>query len=169
MATFTSVHDAHDHSGVPGVGGSTPAFTGCIATRTTDQSVNTATDTSVSFSGTEEADSDGFHDTVTNPERITIPSGKAGKYLLNAYVIWAPNATGWRRVGFGKNGASLAGGTSTENNLGGSDYHQQNVSMVATLAVGDYVTVQVYQQSGATRTLSGTVVPLRFSATRIGS
>src|SRR4051812_2496693 len=44
-----------------------------------------------------------MHDTSSNTERMTIPSGGGGKYLVGANCAWAPNGTGSRGLscGFG--------------------------------------------------------------------
>jgi hypothetical protein len=151
--------------------GGTPSFVGCIAVRTTDQTgVATATNTAVSFTGTDELDTDAFHDPASNPSRITIPSGKGGKYLLTGYVIWDSDTTGQRRILFYKNGSVLIGGTNTLGSLaGGIGYAQQTTSIVVALAVADYVELYVTQNSGTNRTLSGATAALRFSATLLGT
>lgn len=163
-------HSTIDHTGITGVGG-TPAFVGCIAIRSTDQTgIVTVTDTVVSFTGTDELDTDAFHDPASNASRITIPSGKAGKYQLSAYVIWDSDQTGQRRLGFSKNGTGLGGGTNVlGSTAGGIGYAQQTTTMTLALAVGDYVEVLVQHNSASNRTLQGSVVPLRFTVTFLGT
>lgn len=153
-----------------GGGGGGSAVVGCIAVRTTDQTgIVTATDTAVSMTGTDEKDTDGFHDPGSNPSRITIPAGLGGTYLLQGYILWDGNTVGNRRLQFAKNGTLLAGGTTGQvvpNDLG---FQQQTSSMTVDLVAGDYVEMSVQQTSGANRTLSGSIVPLRFSVMKIGS
>ena len=55
----------------------------------------------------EDFDTDGFHSTSSNTSRITIPSGKGGKYLLVAQTTFASNATGVRIWKIFKNGSEL--------------------------------------------------------------
>lgn len=155
----------HEYESAPAA-----AFIGCIATRTANQTgIVTAVATMVDFTGTDELDTDAFHDPSTNPSRITIPTGRAGKYLLNAYVIWDSDGTGQRRLGFAKNGALIGGGTGQIEALNDTGFNQQNSSMVLALAEADYVEVSVLQNSGGNRTLTASAAALRFSATFLGT
>lgn len=65
----------------------TPANS-CSAYHNTTQSVTDA----VLNLNAEEADTASMHDLVTNNNRITIPSGGAGRYLINAQTTFASNA-----------------------------------------------------------------------------
>ncbi len=153
-------------------GGGSSAFVGCIATRTTDQTgIVTATNTPVLFTGTDEEDSDAFHDPAgANPERITIPSGKAGVYHFTAGVIWDGSATGQRRIMIFKNGAEVHGGTQSIGSLAGTlGYSMINTGVTTRMAVGDYATVVVAHNDGSNRTLSGSVIALRFEAVLVGT
>jgi hypothetical protein len=96
---------------------------------------------------TENIDTNGFHSTSTNTDRITIPAGMGGKYLVQAQVRMAANTTGYRRfdIELGATGASLAtsivapvNGSATTGTLGS----------VFELAAGDYIRLSVYQNSG---------------------
>jgi hypothetical protein len=70
---------------------STPTYVGCNVLRTNvSTSLTEGAVGKIAFTS-EEFDTDGFHDNSTNNTRITIPSGKGGKYLINAYGV---NATG---------------------------------------------------------------------------
>lgn len=149
---------------------SSGAFVGCSATRTTDQTgVATATLTSVSFNGTDDFDTDAFHDPSSNPSRITIPTGKDGKYRFSTYLIWDTNATGYRRVSLSKNGSVLF----THSHpavAGGADYTQQIATFpVVTAVATDYFETQVYQNSGGNRTLSASLATIRFTAEYLGT
>lgn len=59
---------------------------------------------SVSFPGTEIIDDLAWHDTSTNPSRVT--PNKPGRYLVNWNATFAANATGARRLYILKNGSS---------------------------------------------------------------
>lgn len=56
-------------------------FVGCLVYRNSTQSINSGADTEILFAN-EHFDTDGFHSTSTNTGRITIPTGKDGKYLF---------------------------------------------------------------------------------------
>ena len=165
-----SKDDAGSESLVSGAGGGSSAFVGCVATRTTDQTgVANATVTAVVFNGTDILDTDAFHDPSTNPSRITIPAGKAGKYHFSATVIWESNATGVRRVALVKNGTTHIA-TQFYAPVTAGLYTQQSVSFgPVVMAETDYAEVVVYQNSGANRTLSGSVATMTFGCTFLGT
>lgn len=108
------------------------------------QNVNTSTDT-VLTAGTEDYDSDGMHSTSSNTGRGTVAT--AGKYRANAVIAWDSDTTGRREVRFLVNGTTqhVVGVTAAVASL------TQNVSKMLVLAAGDYVEVQVWQNSGTTR------------------
>ena len=154
-------------SGVPSwATPSTPTFVGCVVT-TVNQSLTFTGGTGQKIGYTTEViDTDGFHSNVTNTSRLTVPSGKAGKYLITwqydtqgtsngDYIISVlqvnnTNVTGQNR--------GLCG------NVGGNGFNGGTISMVADLAVGDYV--DSFYQQGASNTISFWA---RFSITYLGA
>ena len=94
----------------------------------------------------EQFDTDAFHSTVTNTSRITIPSGKGGKYLFNARMLWATQAGGSRELKFFKNGVEVfwmpmaVAPTQT-----GAAY-----TTFLEVAAADYLEVYAWQNSTAT-------------------
>src|SRR5690606_28924757 len=86
-----------------------------------------------------------LHDTSSNTGRLTAP--RTGRYLITATVQWATNAAGQRIVSL------LANGTTTlarDARLAGSTgvIPVMTVTTIYQLSQGDYVTVNVYQDSG---------------------
>jgi hypothetical protein len=163
-----AAHDALDHTGLTGVGGAAAAFVGCIATRTTDQTLTNGADTAVIFNGTDELDTDAFHDPAgANPERIIIPAGKAGKYLISAAVLFAAGTAGYRRLGFTVSGSIIPGRMNVPVISGVGQY--LNISVVRALAEADYVELFALQTNGGNLALSGATVPLRLSVTFLGT
>jgi hypothetical protein len=122
---------------------STPSFSGVYCGGTTTQSISSTTQTIVTWD-LEVYDTDGYHSTSTNTGRITIPSGKAGYYLVHVAIQYAANATaGHRTVYLVKNGSVfLNGGESSTGNstVGTLTFY----SMIVNLAVGDYITAECY-------------------------
>ena len=120
----------------------------CRANRTTNLSVASSTTTYVAFNAADSWDTDSFHSTVTNPSRLTVPSGLGGKYLIIATASWANNSTGWRDLSIRANGSSdLAAarvGTGTAN-----PYAISTITTVEQLAAGTYIEVTAWQNSGA--------------------
>ena len=82
-------------------GGST--FVGARAKATTTQTISHNSSATVLFNA-ETYDTDGFHSTTTNTSRMTIPSGKAGYYLIHGLLCYPDNATGAREIVFTING-----------------------------------------------------------------
>jgi hypothetical protein len=136
--------------------------------RTTDQTgVVTSTDTRVAWNATDDFDTDGFHDPSTNNSRMTVPAGKDGKYLLTATVLWDSNATGARHAWFFKNGSGLGGFV---RNAATAQILAQGLSMIANLVAGDYVEVNVFQDSGSNRTLTASITgAMSFEIMRLGT
>jgi hypothetical protein len=153
-------------------GGST--FAGCSLYRSAggSQAISNATNTNLAFDA-ELYDTDGFHDTSTNNDRITIPSGKAGKYLITAAAGWPANATGERSMRLMKNGSTSDNNNRVWNGFGSSNGNTVMViSRVVNASVGDYFTLRVYQSSGGTLDIyagSGLEGWLHFDATYLGA
>jgi hypothetical protein len=123
------------------------AFVGCRITQAVggNQSIANSTFTDITFDD-ETYDTDAFHDNVTNNARITIPSGKGGKYQLNGHVEFgASNTTGTRNIRILKNNTDTI--TITRMPSPNGDCNTE-VNTVAILNAGDYITLQVFQTSG---------------------
>jgi hypothetical protein len=134
--------------------GGTPTFVGCFIYGTANQTISNATVTTVPF-GAENFDSDGFHDNATNNSRITIPTGKGGKYLVVAQSAFAANLTGFRQTRILKNGTAVQISVANNNASNTVDL-QNNISYILSLAAADYIEMAVYQSSGGNLTLSNT-------------
>jgi hypothetical protein len=124
-------------------------FAGCSLTGN-NPSISTSTNTAISWTS-ELYDTDSYHSTVTNTSRITIPSGKAGKYLFTYAATWEGTNTAFsNRVLPFKNG--------TQVKQAQFKYQVDNevtvpFSIVLDLAVADYVEFFVWQNYGSARTL----------------
>ena len=121
------------------------SFVGCSLTNSTAPTISNDTDTTLAFDG-ESYDTNGFHDNSTNNSRITIPSGKGGKYLFTASFRWQANATGRRIVYLKKNGSTIIG--AFETSVNSTTYPSLQVNVVANAVATDYFTLLVYQTSG---------------------
>jgi hypothetical protein len=126
------------------IGGSGSVFVGCSVTRTAAQSIANTTYTAIAFT-TEDYDTDAIHDNSTNNTRLTVPSGKGGKWQITGPVTFA-NGTGYRIVRIYKNGVGLISLSSAPTVSG--DNTTGVVSNVFNLSAGDYLEVFVYQNSG---------------------
>lgn len=120
-----------------------PSEVGCHIYRTTNQSINSATWTAVSFDA-ERYDDHGLHEGVTNPTRITII--EPGRYLLIGSAHFAFHATGLRAARILLNGSTVIAEDRNE-----AIYRDEtNVAPVVEwdLDTDDYVELQVYQNRG---------------------
>jgi hypothetical protein len=129
----------------------TASFVGCRVTNSIDQSIANATRTIITFD-TESFDTDGFHSTSTNTGRMTIPSGKAGKYLVTGNVTFATNSSGAREIYLFKNGSFYSQVFAVATSAGSSG---NAIPDIVSLAVGDYVELRVEQSSGGSLAVRG--------------
>jgi hypothetical protein len=128
----------------PAAGGST--FVGAQVWNDSAISLSNATYTAITYTN-EEYDSDGFHSNVTNTSRMTIPSGKGGKYLVQASIaLNSTNLTGARYLAVYKNGSIVkeSGG------LVQGEYPILLFNAVIDLVATDYIEIFVRQDSNTT-------------------
>jgi hypothetical protein len=117
---------------------------GCYLRGSGNQSISSATTTTITWTA-ENFDTNAFHDNSTNPERITIPAGCAGKYQIDVAVFYAGNGSGARELYIYLNNTTyynyqVQGGNASANCI--------NTSFILDLAVGDYLAIKTYQDSG---------------------
>lgn len=147
----------------------TATFSGCVAYKSAAaQSLSTDTATLITFDA-EEFDTDSYHSTSTNTGRMTIPSGKDGKYLLIASIRFTANATGSRSVQIYKNGASVAAPTRANSVSESGSATWINGSAVLSAVAGDYFEVYGYQKSGGNLDVDASQLSTRFSIYYLGA
>lgn len=123
-------------------------FVGVSCTGTGTQTISSSVNTAVTFN-VEEFDTDGFHSTTTNTSRITIPSGKAGKYLFTSHVLLdSSSGTGRRLNRFLKNGAEVPISFVEIPPVSGT-YPGIVNTIILNLAVNDYVEISIFQSTGS--------------------
>jgi len=128
-------------------GGGSSSAVGCLVYSSVNQACTSAAYKNLLFD-TEVYDTDAFHSTSTNTNRITIPSGKAGKYLFTFLVNFDGNATGRREYYLYKNGVSASIMDGSVTSVGAQDTGLTFVAMDDAI-VGDYYNVSVWQNSGS--------------------
>ena len=135
-------------------------FTGVRATRSTTQSLATATEEYISFD-TEAYDNGSFHDLVTNPSRITIPAWVVGRRVrLTAVISYDSNATGRRFCKIVKNRTTTIAADSRMANSSGGTAISVVGEDIPTVA-GDYYELNARQESGgALNALNAAAAPL---------
>jgi len=152
--------------GVPTWAAAGSSLVGCSLWASATQSISNDTATAVLYDS-EEWDTDGFHSTSTNTSRITIPTGKDGKYLVEAQIFFAANTTGNRQVRIRKNGSIVLTGIQYAPNPAFGFY--ATTSGVLSLAAGDYLECFVLQASGGSLNTGGGQSDNRFSVTFLGA
>lgn len=144
----------------------TVAFTGAKAYLSSGQSIANNSNVAVGLAA-EEFDTDGFHDNATNNTRFTIPSGKAGKYLVVGQVAHELDTAGTTRgCNIHKNGTMV-----------GQQYLVPNQSFdtvvqahaILDLIAGDYVELVAYQNSGSANNAVAGATETWMAITHLGS
>jgi hypothetical protein len=161
-------------SGIPSwaapAGGS--SFSGCRLTKSTAQSCTSNTFVTITFDQ-ETFDVGGYHSTVTNTSRITIPSGKAGYYQVDFNAAFAVSSSGTQRIGrLKKNGSATYYNNAGTTSLSASSYASFVMTDVIYGDVGDYFEIDCLS-SGATVNMlgddSGDIGLTNFSMFLIGA
>lgn len=125
---------------------------GCVIARTTAQAISHNQLTSLQFTAPDERDTDNFHNPGSTPERITIPSGLGGWYDVGWIISWASGSTARRISVVSVNGTARAGVNSSPTPSGGLGMHGAEF---VSLQAGDYMTLDVLQDTGSALNVSG--------------
>ena len=144
-------------------------FAGCaLYDSNATQSIANGTNTALTWD-TESFDVGGYHSTASNTSRITIPSGKDGKYLFTGATFYAGNATGVRVLKFFKNGTELF--ESNFNRGDGTNFTTLNISAIIDLVATDYIELVTLQNSGGNLNAYKNSAPFYgwFAATYLGA
>lgn len=142
-------------------GSGMPATVGTRVKRASGNvAINSSGYTAIGFDA-EDYDTDAFHDTVTNNTRLTVPSGKGGKYHITASGYTDVAALSELRIN-GTTGIAVTPGPVAA--VGGI-----NVSTDYALAVGDYVELIVKAASGSGNVVYDADVSPLFMMHQIGT
>lgn len=122
----------------------------CKAVRSGTQLISNATDTRISFNGTDEWDADDWghtamHDPSGDPEDINI--NDAGIYVVTAYVEFAANSTGYRTAFIHEGAFSSALVTKTDPSPSASIESRLNLQCRIEKSSGQF-RLGVHQTSG---------------------
>jgi len=139
-----------DSSTATGLKWATPAATavkGCSVKLTAAQATVANTDYTVLFGG-EDFDTDGYHSTVTNTGRITIPAGLGGYYLFNLYNRQTTTSSNQNMIALHVNGSAVGYGLASGRLQGKVNTAGIGVdisgSFVYYATAGDYFTLVAY-------------------------
>jgi hypothetical protein len=141
-------------------------YAGASVYKTSSQSIASGSYVVLNY-GSENFDTDAFHDTSTNNSRLTVPSGKAGKYSIQVIVSFAASGVGDRRIGFFKNGSGLI----YPNVILpiSTDITILNGTTIVDLSVGDYMEVVAYQNTGGNLNINSGTAESQFSISYLGA
>lgn len=91
--------------------------------------------------------------TMLGANKVTIPTGQAGKYLIMCGVSFDPHATGARSIKIRVNGSTYA--YVKHEAVEAADHTVMIVSTIEDLSAADEITVQAIQNSGGNLNLPG--------------
>lgn len=152
-----------------GAGSGTAATVGCRVYASSSLSLNNASDTLLTFDS-ERFDTNTFHDTSSNTGRLTVPSGKAGKYLIGcALNISASPGTAsytYFKVTFQAGGSAIIAVQMIGNDAGVNYATSQTVY---ALAVGDYVECYVRVNAGSKQAVTAANYSPEFYCILLGT
>ena len=131
--------------------GGSSVFVGARAWNNTTQSVPTGTVTPLTLNS-EHWDTDGFHSTSSDTSRFTVPTGKAGYYLLQGGSSAQGVGISSSEVLFRKNGSTFVPSAAQ----GKGNNFWLTTSGIEYLADGDYVEMCLYHEAGSNQTVGGT-------------
>lgn len=161
-----------DSSQATGLKWATPAGAALIGVAATATSQTLAVTANVQVAlplPTETFDTDSFHSLTTNNSRITIPTGKGGKYLVNI-EFQNDSVANYAFIYFMKNGSNTGMSTGTPGaflariQANAANTYGLNGSHIVALAAGDYIEAGFF--SDQTRTMT---YDARFSAIYLGA
>ncbi len=138
-------YDATDLVGAVGGGTNTPAFRVKLAS---NQNIANAITVLAAFSSVEFDTDSAYTNTATN-YKFTVPSGKAGKYVINVSLRYQAFASARKESIIYKNGSAFY---NIENaGTGGGIYDTVNGSVLLDLLVGDYIQIYAAHDQGTTQ------------------
>jgi len=161
-----------DSSASTGLAWSAPTasgFVGCSLYNSASQSISNNTLTAVTYDS-ENFDTDSFHNTSSNTSRITIPSGKNGKYAINFVTNGDGGYSGFWETFIYKNGSSIMGAFTTPSltspyNFGAAPSFNGVFNLVAT----DYIEIYIRQTSGGSKNIYNNSGQGFLNATYLGA
>lgn len=139
-------------------------FSGARVYNSTDVSIPDSTFTAVAFDS-ERFDTDTYHSTGSNTSRLTAPV--LGKYSISGHIRFAANATGQRIVRIQLNGSTTIAQQRLHTVI--AAIVEFSIDTKYELAAGDYVTLEVWHNSGGSLSVlfAGNHSP-EFAIARLG-
>lgn len=146
------------------LGGASGVY-GCHVYHDANQSLTTATETTVAYNQ-ELFDTDTMHDPASNNSRITFTT--AGKYFVGANMSFDGHATGYRYVNLRTGGSAIVGSI-TAISAGAGQGTNMNICIYISVTAAAYIECRAYQNSGgALNVVTGTQYSPEFYAFKHG-
>jgi hypothetical protein len=141
-----------------------PTFVGARVYNNANIALNNGSDTLLTFNS-ERYDTDAFHDTGSNTGRLTVPSGKDGKYLITGAldITSSPGDGSYAFIRLG--GATLIAVHEIVNSAANT---YTTLSTVYSLAATNYVELGVQVQAGSKNAISAGNFSPEFSISLLG-
>lgn len=140
-------------------------FAGVRVFKSSSQSISNSTVTDLTFNS-ETFDTNAFHSTSSNTDRLTVPAGYAGKYLVIAKMQFAGGTTGIRQVYIYKNTTEYDLITWQNTSNSNAD---MCLSTIVDLTVGDYVKMACWQNNGGALDANSGTSATSFSMEYLGA
>ena len=154
--------DSTQTTGVKWAAAPSPTFVGASVYGSAYQSVAQLTETVLTWNS-ENYDTDNIHSTSTNTDRLTVPTGKGGKWLVSGMIATGQTSGGYIEIYITINGAAAAFPIASS---GGSFLRQSTIvlSKIYDLAAGDYIRAVAYQNNnGGNLNVGGSYTTLQFT------
>ena len=166
LGTAGQVLKVNSGATAPEWGSASASFVGCsLDSNAASFSVSNATWTAVAWN-LEDFDTDAFHDNSTNNSRITIPSGKNGKYVVTGKISWDSFSSSEANIAIYKNGTSFK---SVNYTVTTGTYTGMQITALMDLVATDYLQIYVRQSSGNSQTAYNNGVNGHFSVSFQGA
>ena len=143
-------------------------FSGALVTNSGSQSISNNTDTYLTYN-TETYDSDGYHSTVSNTGRLTIPTGKSGYYYVYALVRWDNNSAGQRTMQITQGSGQSSVGVIEATPGGVSAFIGFHQGSIRYAAADDYFECKVNQTSGGSLNVRANTLDCFFGIQYVGA
>ena len=144
---YTLVADSAQSTGLKWATPAAAGFVGASVSNSGSQSIANTTETIMTFD-TEQFDTDAFHSTASNTGRMTVPTGKGGKYLLSGMFNCGTNAVNMEFYLYVNGSYYITGFPQTQSLQNSRGTALAILNVVVSLSAGDYVEVKAYQESG---------------------
>lgn len=123
------------------------SFRGAMVKKSADQTAADYTGAAIMAFDAEVYDTGGWHDTVTNNSRLTVPAGVTAVRVGGTVSISSSTADTYKFLDIIKNGATFDGRPATSAEIGSTGVLLNVVSGVLAVSAGDYFEMRLIEES----------------------